>query len=136
MANITNEFKFIELPTLLCLGADMLKSIPEIIDRLTLGSKALLITDDFLRLRIGKEVEDILSDSENHSVYTSISQDSTLDEVDNQLSIQKETQPDWSVIYILSIHRPQEHIIIITPSFFPQITKRPVNTHLTKSTKE
>ncbi|MCE7739508.1 MAG: NAD(P)-dependent glycerol-1-phosphate dehydrogenase [Candidatus Heimdallarchaeota archaeon] len=97
MANITNEFKFIELPTLLCLGADMLNSLPEIIDRLSLGSKALLITDDFLRLRIGKEVEDILSDSENHSVYTSTIQDSTLDEVDKQLRIHEETQPDFVI---------------------------------------
>ena len=97
MANITNEFKFIELPTLLCLGADMLNSLPEIIDRLSLGSKVLLITDDFLRLRIGKEVEDILSDSENHSVYTSTIQDSTLDEVDKQLRIHEETQPDFVI---------------------------------------
>jgi len=97
MANIINEFKFIELPTLLCLGADMLNSLPDIIDRLSLGSKALLVTDDFLKPRIGKEVEDILTNSRNHSVYTTTIQDSTMDELEKQLEIHKENKPDFVI---------------------------------------
>jgi glycerol-1-phosphate dehydrogenase [NAD(P)+] len=97
MVNIINEFKFIELPTLLCLGADMLNSLPDIIERLSLGSKALLITDDYLRTRIGKEVEDILMNSSKHSVDTTTIQDSTMDEVEKQLEVHKELKPDFVI---------------------------------------
>ena len=97
MANIINEFKFIELPTLLCLGPDMLNSLPQVIERLSLGNKALLITDDFLKPRIGKEVEDILDRSESYQIFTSTIKDSTLDEVNKQLNIHKEIQPDFVI---------------------------------------
>ena len=56
MNSVINEFKFIELPTLLCLGADMLNSLPQVIDRLSLGSKALLLTDNYLRTRILQKI--------------------------------------------------------------------------------
>ncbi|MCE7741648.1 MAG: NAD(P)-dependent glycerol-1-phosphate dehydrogenase [Candidatus Heimdallarchaeota archaeon] len=96
MNSVINEFKFIELPTLLCLGADMLKSVPKVVDRLSLGKKALLLTDDFLRTRIAKDVEDILIDG-NIEVFTSIIQNSTMDEVEKQIGVHKEIKPDFVI---------------------------------------
>lgn len=96
MNSVTNEFKFIELPTLLCLGSEMLKSIPEVIQRLSLEKKVLLITDEFLRTRIAKDVEDILNDS-NIEFFTSAIQNSTMDEVNKQVDIHKEIKPNFVI---------------------------------------
>ncbi|TFG10749.1 NAD(P)-dependent glycerol-1-phosphate dehydrogenase [Candidatus Heimdallarchaeota archaeon] len=96
MNSVINEFKFIELPTLLCLGADMVRSLPQVIDRLSLGNKALLMTDDFLRTRIAKDVEAILEDADIE-VSTSIIANSTMDEVNKQIGIHKESNPDFVI---------------------------------------
>lgn len=93
MSEINDEFKFIELPTLLCLGKDMINSLPKVIERLSLGNKILLITDEFLKTRIAKNVEDILLDANNMDVFMSTIKDSTLEEVDKQLDIHKEISP-------------------------------------------
>ncbi len=96
MNSVINEYKFIELPTLLCLGADMLNSVPEVIKRLSLGKKVLLLTDEFLRTRIAKDVENILIDG-NIEVFTNTIQDSTMDEVNKQIEFHKEIKPDFVI---------------------------------------
>jgi len=96
MNSVINEFKFIELPTLLCLGADMLRSLPQVVNRLSLGNNVLLLTDDFLRTRIAKDVEGILEGA-NIDVRTSIITNSTMDEVTKQVDIHKESKPDFVI---------------------------------------
>jgi len=96
MNSVINEFKFIELPTLLCLGSNMLESVPEVVKRLSLGKKTLLLTDEFLRTRIAKDVENILIDGEIE-YFTSTIQNSTMDEVDKQVGIHKEVKPDFVI---------------------------------------
>ena len=96
MNSVINEFKFIELPTLLCLGADMVNSLPQVIKRLPLGNKALLLTDDFLRTRIAKDIENILTDAK-FEVETSIIQKSTMEEVEKQVNVHTETKPDFVI---------------------------------------
>ena len=96
MNSVINEYKFIELPTLLCLGEDMLNSIPEVINRLSLGKKTLLLTDNYLKTRIAKDVENTLS-SAGIEFSTSTIQDSTLVEVNKQIEFHKEIKPDFVV---------------------------------------
>ena len=94
--SIINEYKFIELPTLLCLGVDMIKSLPKVIDRLSLGNKAILITDAYLRTRVASEVEDILNDGKKE-VYVSVIEDSTMEEVEKQIQVHESVKPDFVI---------------------------------------
>ena len=96
MNSVINEFKFIELPTLLCLGADMLNSVPEVVKRLSLGKKVMLVTDEFLRNRIAKDVENILTDAGLEVTIATI-QNSTMDEVIKQIEVHKEIKPDFVI---------------------------------------
>lgn len=94
MNSVNNEFKHIVMPQMLSLGANMLQSLPEIIDRLSLGNNILLITDDYLRTRLAKDVESILEDSAKE-VTVSIIKDSTLEEVDSQSEILQEAKTEF-----------------------------------------
>jgi glycerol-1-phosphate dehydrogenase [NAD(P)+] len=74
----------------------MLNSVPHVIQRLSLGKKALLLTDEFLKTRIAKDVESILTDAKLE-VVTSIIQNSTMNEVEKQIGVHTETKPDFVI---------------------------------------
>jgi glycerol-1-phosphate dehydrogenase [NAD(P)+] len=97
MSNIINEFKFIELPTLLCLGAEMIQRVPEVIERLSLGHSVLIITDEYLKTKIAKDVEEILLKTGKIDVAVSAIADSTLEEVQKQSQILKETKSNFVI---------------------------------------
>jgi len=89
MSKPINAFKHIEMPELLSLGKGMLKFLPEIVDKVDLHGKALLITDSFLKDKFAKEVQAIMEES-NKAIEISVIEDSTLAEVEKQLQFFKE----------------------------------------------
>ena len=96
MFGVINEFKHIEMPQMLSLGTNMFLSLPEIIERLTLGNKCLLITDKFVENKYGKEVKAILEEGKIETTI-SIIEDSTLDEVDRQMSVLREASNNFVI---------------------------------------
>ncbi len=96
MYGVINEFKHIEMPQMLSLGTNMFLSLPEIIERLTLGDKCLLITDKFVENKYGKQIKAILEEGKIETTI-SIIEDSTLDEVDKQLSVLRETSNNFVI---------------------------------------
>lgn len=96
MSTIINEFKHIEMPQILSLGANMLDSLHVVIQKVKLGKSVLLITDKYLKNRIAKDVEQKLQD-ENYSVMTKAIDDSTLQEVEKQKDNVKEFKPTFII---------------------------------------
>jgi glycerol-1-phosphate dehydrogenase [NAD(P)+] len=90
MTGIVDEFKHIEMPQMLSLGSNMLEKLPEIVERLSIGTKGLLITDKFLETKFAKDAKGILEAKDKFEVFVSAIDDSTLDEVDKQLNLLKE----------------------------------------------
>lgn len=97
MTDVINEFKHIEMPQMLSLGSNMFRSLPEIIDKLSIGKSCLLITDNFLINKYAKDVEQILLDSGGIEIKLSAIEDSTLAEVDKQLDFLKEIKSEFVI---------------------------------------
>ncbi|MEE9409870.1 MAG: iron-containing alcohol dehydrogenase, partial [Candidatus Heimdallarchaeota archaeon] len=97
MTDVINEFKHIEMPQMLSLGANMFQSLPEIIEKLSLGKSCLLITDTFVFDKYAKEVEQILLDSGFKEIQLSTIEDSTLVEVDKQLNLLNEIKAEFVI---------------------------------------
>lgn len=97
MKHVINEFKHIEFPQLISIGGDMLNTLPEVLDKLQLKGDALIITDEYLKNRIAKTVEEILLDAKTGNVQISAIKDSSLEEVDNQLNVLKETKAKFVI---------------------------------------
>ncbi|MCK4896965.1 MAG: iron-containing alcohol dehydrogenase, partial [Candidatus Heimdallarchaeota archaeon] len=96
MSKPINAFKHIEMPELLSLGKGMLKYLPEIVDKVALRGKCLLVTDAFLKDKYAKEVEAIM-EAEKHEIIISVIDDSTLAEVDKQLQLFKEIDAGYAI---------------------------------------
>ena len=96
MSKPINAFKHIEMPELLSLGQGMLKYLPEIVDRVDLKGKGLLITDAFLKDKFAKEIEAIM-EGEKKEIHISIIEDSTLAEVDKQLELFNEIEAGYAL---------------------------------------
>ncbi len=96
MSKPINAFKHIEMPELLSLGQGMLKYLPEIVDKVALRGKGLLITDAFLRDKYAKEIEAIM-EAEKREIIISVIEDSTLAEVDKQLQLFKEIDAGYAI---------------------------------------
>ncbi len=97
MTDVINEFKHIEMPQMLSLGSNMFQSLPEIIDKLSIGKSCLLITDNFLINRYAKDIEQILLDTGGIEIHLSAIEDSTLAEVDKQLNLLKEIKSEFVI---------------------------------------
>jgi glycerol-1-phosphate dehydrogenase [NAD(P)+] len=97
MTGIVNEFKHVEMPQLLSLGANMIQSLPEIIDKLSFEGNGLLITDKFLETRYARVAKEVLEEESKLSVVVSTIDDSTLDEVEKQILILKESGTDFVI---------------------------------------
>ncbi len=97
MTDVINEFKHIEMPQMLSLGANMFQSLPEIIEKLSLGKSCLLITGPFIFDKYAKEVEQILLDSGFKEIQLSTIEDSTLVEVDKQLNLLNEIKAEFVI---------------------------------------
>jgi len=96
MYGVINEFKHIEMPQMLSLGTNMFLSLPEIVERLSIGDKCLLITDKYIENKYGKEVKSILEEGKIETTI-SIIEDSTLNEVDKQLSVLNELKNNFVI---------------------------------------
>ncbi|MHA1398656.1 MAG: iron-containing alcohol dehydrogenase, partial [Candidatus Heimdallarchaeaceae archaeon] len=96
MSKPINAFKHIEMPELLSLGKGMIKYLPEIVDKVDLHDKALLITDSFLKDKFAKDVQAIMEES-NKAIEISIIEDSTLAEVEKQLQLFKEIEAGYVI---------------------------------------
>jgi len=97
MTGIVNEFKHVEMPQLLSLGSDMIQSLPEIIEKLSLKKSCLLITDKFLENRYAKIAKEILEEQSKLNIIVSTIDNSTLDEVEKQILILKESGTDFVI---------------------------------------
>ncbi|MHA1865620.1 MAG: NAD(P)-dependent glycerol-1-phosphate dehydrogenase [Candidatus Heimdallarchaeaceae archaeon] len=96
MTNVINEFKHVEMPQLLSLGKNMISELPQILETLKIGKNCVLITDKFLENKFARQAKEIL---ENNGVSVTLStiDDSTLAEVDKQLSIIDETKSEFVI---------------------------------------
>ncbi|MHA1303698.1 MAG: NAD(P)-dependent glycerol-1-phosphate dehydrogenase [Candidatus Heimdallarchaeaceae archaeon] len=97
MSDIINEFKHIEMPQLLSLGKGMIKSLPEVITKLSIGRSCILITDKFLKDKFAKEAQEILQDGAKVEVTLSTIEDSTLEEVEKQLHVLREVKANFVI---------------------------------------
>ncbi|MHA1778211.1 MAG: NAD(P)-dependent glycerol-1-phosphate dehydrogenase [Candidatus Heimdallarchaeaceae archaeon] len=97
MKSVINEFKHIEFPQLISIGSNMLQTLPEVIDRLQLRGDVLVITDEYLKSRIAKTVEEILIDAKVGEVTVSSIHDSSLSDVDTQLDVLNETKASFVI---------------------------------------
>ncbi|NPD87942.1 MAG: NAD(P)-dependent glycerol-1-phosphate dehydrogenase [Asgard group archaeon] len=97
MTGVINEFKHVEMPQLLSLGTDMIQSLPEIIDKLSLKKNCLLITDKFLKDKYAKITKEILEDHGKFRVVLSTIEDSTLEEADKQIILLNEVKTDFVI---------------------------------------
>ena len=96
MTNVINEFKHVEMPQLLSLGKNMISELPQILETLKIGKNCVLVTDKFLEDKFARQAKEIL---ENNDVYVTLSaiDDSTLAEVDKQLTIIEETKSEFVI---------------------------------------
>ncbi|UJG42794.1 MAG: NAD(P)-dependent glycerol-1-phosphate dehydrogenase [Candidatus Heimdallarchaeum endolithica] len=96
MTNVINEFKHVEMPQLLSLGKNMISELPQILETLKIGKNCVLITDKFLEDKFARQAKEILEISGVHVTLSTID-DSTLAEVDKQLTIIDETKSEFVI---------------------------------------
>jgi len=96
MTYVINEFKHVEMPQLLSLGKNMISELPQILETLNIGKSCVLITDKFLEDKFAKRAKEILVNS-GVNVTLSTIDDSTLTEVDKQLTIIDETKSEFVI---------------------------------------